>query len=145
MKKHELLDIIPPDQLKAVFYSEWCDIDYEFMGFTETYKALASIIPRHFTVIDFGCAFAPQSFYFKDHRRYIGVDVGSLDRFHAENTEHYQCSIQEFICNSGMYKSPHPSEIFAICNYVPDDNAACLVRYTFPNVYTFYPSRGDDK
>lgn len=140
VKRHELLDIIPPDQLEAVFSSDMCDIDCEFMGFTETYKALASIIPKHFTIIDFGCAFAPQVFYFENHKRYIGVDVCSLDRFHAANTEHYQCSIQEFISNSGLYKLPHPSEIFAICNYMPDDNAAYLVRHTFPNVYTFYPS-----
>ena len=60
MKRHELMDLLPKEQLERVFWDEMCDIDFEFMGFTEQYKALATIIPKNRIIFDFGCAYAPQ-------------------------------------------------------------------------------------
>lgn len=148
MKRHELMDLLPKDQLERVFQYEMCDIDPEFMGFTEQYKALATIIPKNRIIFDFGCAYAPQCYYFKDHQRYIGVDRWRGDpRFHMNNTLHYEMSIQQFIRDelpilSRVYDMRNA---FAICNYVPDDEATALVRATFPNVFTFYPYKEDDE
>lgn len=142
MKRHELLSVIPNDQLEEVFTGEYCDIDVEFMGFTEQYKALSEIIPKHFTIIDMGCAFAAQSYYFEKHRAYIGVDIfNKAKRFHTNNTTLIICSIQEFIKNRLPIMGLDLESTFAICNYMPDFEAAKMVREKFPNVFVFYPSR----
>ena len=148
MKRHELMDLLPKDQLERVFRYEMCDIDFEFMGFTEQYKMLATIIPKNRIVFDFGCAYAPQCYYFKEHQRYIGVDIGNLfARFRMTNTRHYELTIQQFIRDelpilSRMYDIRNT---FAICNCVPDDEATALVRAIFPNVFTFYPYKEDNE
>lgn len=148
MKRHELMDLLPKDQFERVFRYEMCDIDFEFMGFTEQYKALAAIILKNRIIFDFGCAYAPQGYYFKEHQWYIGVDNGNLfARFRMNNTRHYEMSIQQFIQD----ELPTLSRIFdvrntiAICNCVPDDEATTLVRATFPNVFTFYPCKEDNE
>ena len=63
--EQELLKIIPKEQIDKVFNQKLCDIDEEFLGFLNQYKALSSLIPKHFTVIDLGCAYNPQCFYFE--------------------------------------------------------------------------------
>lgn len=141
MKWHELLSVIPNDQLEEVFSGEFCDIDAEFMGFTEQYKALSTIIPKHFTIIDMGCAFAAQSYYFDEHKAYIGVDIfDDVKRFSTNNTTLIVSSIQEFIKNRLPSMGLDLETTFAICNYMPDFEAARMVRETFPNVFVFYPS-----
>ena len=148
--RDELLDIIPMSEIKRVFDSEYCELDVTFMGFTDTYKALASIISKGHTIIDFGCYAAAQCYYFKDFKRYIGVDNLPMEevpkpglwceRFKCENTEHYVSSIQNFIENI-FPELDIPNECcFAICNYVPDFKAQELVRKTFMNVFNFYPT-----
>src|ERR1035437_8781883 len=91
----ELLSIIPEEQFKHVMSGLMVDIGCEFLGFVDIYKNLSAIIPKHFTVIDLGCAFAPQAFFFKDHRKYVGVDdtLSADERFHADNTEHHNMTI----------------------------------------------------
>lgn len=54
-----LYDMLPPDQIERVMMKQDCDIDATFLGFIEVYRALASIIPHHWTVIDLGCTYAP--------------------------------------------------------------------------------------
>lgn len=148
MKRHELIDLLPPDQLERVFRYEMCDIDFEFMGFTEQYKVLATIIPKNRIIFDFGCAYAPQCYYFKEHRRYIGVDKWEdFPRFHMNNTIHYTMSIQQFIRDELpiIARAYDMRNTFAICNYVPDDEATALVRATFPNTFVFYPYKEDNE
>lgn len=133
-----LNEVIPQSQYDDVTSQDYCDIDWEFLGFTEIYEALSRIIPVHFTVIDLGCAYAPQSFYFQDHKAYIGVDYFTLKRFHARNTQHLLMTIETFI-DSEISKYDL-DETFAICSYVPSSIAAKQARMTFPNIFTFYPS-----
>lgn len=140
MKYDELMSIIPKEQLDAVFAYEKCDIDAEFLGFTKVYKQLSSIIPKHFIVIDLGCAYASQCYYFTKHRQYIGVEIEPCVQFHTENTKHYHMSIQKFIGDELPKMNLNLEKVFAICSYVPDVRARELVRNTFPNVFTFYPA-----
>ncbi|NTG73324.1 hypothetical protein G6M02_08280 [Agrobacterium rhizogenes] len=134
------IHLIPKEQLDRVFSQRDCDIDPTFLGFTNIYLALAGIIPKHWTVVDLGCALAPQAFIFKDHTAYIGVDFGETERFSASNTTHYMMNIENFI-------STHIGDFdlnttFAICSYVPPwggDNMA-RVRSAFKNVFTYYPA-----
>jgi hypothetical protein len=62
------------------------DIDPDFLGFLEPYEALSRIIPRGRTILDLGCGYAFQSWYFRHHRKYIGVDVRPLF-FRAPNSQ----------------------------------------------------------
>lgn len=142
MRSHELFDIIPKSQLEDIMSQERCELDKEFMGFTDVYKALASIIPTHFTVIDFGCYLAAQCYYFANHKRYIGVDVCKLERFRTHNTTHYYTTIQEYICHN---QEQQLETTFAICSYVPDVNAIEFVRISYPNLFVFYPSSNKEK
>lgn len=134
--------LLPEDQIKRVSAYDQCDIDPEFMGFTNIYFALASIIPKHWTVVDLGCAFAPQAFMFKDHAGYVGVDrwCPCEARFAAPNTTHYEMSIAGFCAE---YAASFPQQTtFAICSYVPDwlgDNRE-IARRHFTNVFTYYPA-----
>lgn len=134
--------LMPADQLERVFNQQECDIDQEFLGFTNVYLALATIIPKHWTVIDLGCAYAPQAMIFKDHVRYLGIDYGGKERFHAPNTEHFDMTIATFI--SRHIHDFDQNTTFAICSYVPpwhNDNVD-LARSSFKNVFTYYPSGG---
>lgn len=139
-------NLMPADQIDRVFAHDTCDISSEFLGFTGVYLALASIIPKHFTVVDLGCAYAPQAHIFQGHKAYIGVDVSDCPRFSALNTTHYQMTIDDFI-------QQHAGDLdhdrsFAICSYVPPwyraDNQL-LVRNAFKNVFAFYPATDPDR
>lgn len=140
-----LYRMLPPDQIERVFASDMCDIEPEFLGFVGAYERLAEMIPTHWTVIDLGCAYAPQAYFFRDHAAYIGVDLGPVDRrFSAPNTTHLTMPIHEFCANS--IAGLDIKTTFAICSYVPPwhgDNMK-VARETFENVFTFYPA-GDSK
>lgn len=142
MLTEELMTNLNDEQKHNVFTSERCSIDGEFIGFIEHYHALHNVIPKDWTVIDLGCAYAPQSYYFKDHKAYIGVDslVDIRHRFYTENTTHIVSTIEEFIQNIDAMELDL-NEVFAICSYVPNWEAKNreLVRHHFENVYTFYP------
>ncbi|MDM9644519.1 hypothetical protein [Rhizobium sp. S163] len=132
--------LMPKDQVSRVFDQQDCDIDHEFLGFTSIYLALASIIPVHWTVVDLGCAFAPQALIFKDHARYVGVDMNTKERFSAPNTQHHSMPISAFLAKHLAEFDQNTT--FAICSYVPawsDDNVG-LARSSFKNVFTYYPA-----
>lgn len=134
------LRLLPRDQVERIMAYASGDIGYEFLGFTEIYFALASIIPSYWTIVDLGCAYAPQAFIFKDHKAYIGVDRGDGERFTAPNTTHYRLSIGEFIAQHGA--ALEQDSTFAICSYVPPwgEDGVELARRFFKNVFTYYPS-----
>ncbi|MDM9643838.1 hypothetical protein, partial [Rhizobium sp. S163] len=106
--------LMPKDQLSRVFDQQDCDIDHEFLGFTNIYLALASIIPVHWTVVDLGCAFAPQALIFKDHARYVGVDMNTKERFSAPNTQHHSMPISAFLAKHLAEFDQNTT--FAICS-----------------------------
>lgn len=138
----ELLSIIPESEQHRVFEQEHCDIDPSFIGFIDIYKNLSEIIPKHFTIVDLGCAYAPQAYYFKDHKKYIGVDIFLGERFRADNTKHLQITIRDF-CDV-FASSFDKDETFAICNYVPPwhgDNREMARKY-FENLFVYYPHGG---
>ena len=138
MAVHELFSRIPVSQLLDVFNQDYCEVGPEFFGFTDIYRALAEIIPKHFTVIDLGCCYAAQAFYFEQHRFYYGVDIFTGKRFRTPNTIHFIKSIQRFLAEDLV--GIDLDETFAICSYVPDWEAQQSVREAFPNVFVYYPS-----
>jgi hypothetical protein len=118
-----------------------CDIDEEFMGFTDIYEHLAQIIPKDRIIVDLGCAYAPQAIYFTEHKKYIGVDLPNFKtpRVKTKNSKYDIMTIKDWIKNElPKYKK---EKIFAICSYVPPwhgDNQK-LVRENFLDVFVYYP------
>lgn len=51
-----VLSLIPKEEKDRVFKQEYCAIGTDFIGFMETYYYLSKIIPKEYTVYDFGCA-----------------------------------------------------------------------------------------
>lgn len=134
--------LIPQEQFDRVLADGMCDIDYEFLGFTDIYESLAYIIPHHWTVVDLGCAYAPQAFLFRNHKAYIGIDQSDCERFVAPNTTHYRMTIRDFV--DAHLSDFSQDTTFAICSYVPpwhDDNRM-IARQNFKNVFTYYPAGG---
>lgn len=139
----ELKTIIPEDEYEDKLSQYMCELEPSFLGFIEQYHALSKVIPKHYTVIDFGCYMAAQCYFFRNHEKYIGVDSDNmmgesekLERFKTDNAVHHKSKIQDFIKNMG---DKDTSTTFAICNYVPDEEAQKMVREKFSNCFVFYP------
>lgn len=139
---NELKLMIPKDDQDEILNQEGCEYDFEFLGFLNIYKPISEIIPKRMVVIDFGCYLAPQSYYFRNHKKYIGVDIVELKRFTPKNAEHYICKIQDFIKEKLdlLFYEKEKENVFAICSYVPDFEATELVRRKFKNCFCYYPS-----
>lgn len=135
----KLLQRFPPEMVHQVMKSQMCcDIDESFVGFIETYKQLSKLIPRTWTVVDFGCAYAPQCWYFRKHKEYIGVDWFAGKRFFTKNTEHKKMSIEDWIF---QYAELMPRTTFAIANYSLSDTS--IVRNNFNYCFTYYPEKDE--
>ncbi|MBQ9407432.1 MAG: hypothetical protein IJU37_11940 [Desulfovibrio sp.] len=132
----KLLRHFPSVMVHRVLYQQDCDIDKSFVGFIETYKRLAKLIPKTWIVVDLGCAYAPQCAYFRKHKAYIGVDWGDHFRFFTPNTHHVQQSIEDWIAQNAQSM---PRTTFAIANYSLKDSS--IVRHAFEHCYTFFPER----
>lgn len=144
-KMDEVFEYLPIEEADRLFkknYRMSGNLDYTHMGFTRVYKSLLSIVPKHYTIIDLGCSYAAQCYYFRDYKAYIGVDVEDEERFATENTTHYEMSIQKFIKEVLPELHLNLKECFAICSYVSDDKATELARRTFPNILVYYPHGG---
>lgn len=126
----------PPREVARILSQERCELDGDFAGFIDEYETLSKIIPQHFTVIDFGCNLAAQCWFFRNHKRYIGVDTIGLKRFRCSNTTHAVMDIRKWIEKSAKLADAS----FAICNYVPDYAAVKMVRECFPRLFCFYPA-----
>ena len=133
--KSGLFHLLPKDQVERVFNQDTCDINSDFLGFTDIYEMLSKIIPKHFTIIDLGCAYNPQCFYFVKHKKYIAVDISDCEKFKSDNCDIYQKSIEDFIKED--ISELNLDETFAICNYVTNNSK--IVRTTFKNLFIYYP------
>jgi len=131
-----VLDLIGEKETNRLFSVEDCDVGCTFFGFLYSYYDL-TVLPEDYTIIDFGCCQAFQAVYFKEHQKYIGVDVWAKpeDCLRQKNAEYHNCSGQYFI------KEKLPKLIaagldlertFAICSYVPSNELQKMVADTFP-------------
>src|SRR3990167_1722897 len=121
-----------PEMVERVHGQDMCDIDGSFLGFVDTYYYLAKIIPLNWTVIDFGCAYNPQAYFFRKHKKFIGVDFGIRERCKFENTELFEGKISDYLKGK-----PQSHKVFAICNNVPSPETK-LVREYFEDCFIFY-------
>lgn len=135
--KHECKRIFEeyPEEMERVMGYDKCELENDFLGFLHVYGTVE--VPRDFTVIDLGCSQAVQAQYFEHCERYISVDDDCPieARFRQNNAEHYACSIQDFIRTELPKLIENGLDLgktFAVCSYVPDEEARELVAATFP-------------
>jgi hypothetical protein len=121
-------------QMGRVFDWEFCQIEPTFLCDLRAYDALSRIIPLDRVVYDLGCNQAVQSYLFREHRGYVGVDQIPIDaRLLTPNALHYRADIEDFL--AGLERDdPH----FAICNWVPGDSHK-FVRAAFTDLWVLYP------
>lgn len=137
-----LLSVIPKEEIERLD-GKLGELNPEFMGFVDTYYHLSQIIPKEYTVIDFGAAHNAQSYFFTGHKKYIAVNPISIyeeenGMFCPPNCEIYRMTTGQFIRTVDYPKD----NVFAICNYVPNwhnEDSIMLVHEYFRNCYTFYP------
>ena len=145
----ELYQLIPKDKLDRIFETSQtvaAECDYTFLGFEEVYKAVTLFVPKSKVIIDLGCAYAFQAWYFREYRKYIGVDNDckdvriTLNELGINNANYFSCSIQKFI-EIVFPALPYTlNEVFAVCSYVPDREVREMVRKFFPHCLVYYPT-----
>lgn len=138
-----VLDMIPADQYRMVMEKNWgadADIAPDFLGFVDVYWHLAHMIPKHWAIVDIGCAYSPQAFLFAEFTGgFHAVDPGVRYRFTAPNTTHYHMNAGEFLAQHG--RDFNLQETFAICSYCPlwGERTTQHIRDHFPNLFVYYP------
>ena len=137
----ELYRMIPQEEHDRVFAgTAGAELDSTFLAFEEVYKGIRNFVPKSWTILDIGCGYAAQAYYFRDYKKYIGVTLPmeGAKYYRTENMELYGTSAQEFIPRFVIDNDV--SKVFAICSYVPDAVAQQLVRDCFPYHLVYYPS-----
>lgn len=150
--EHYLRSLIPDEEWERVLKSDAsAEINCNDMTCGRgTYYMLSKMIPKDWTVIDFGCAYDAQSYLFQEHARHIAIEPVcqqdcSTFEFHFEffkapNTELLFMTGQDFIEKELPKMHLNLDKTFAICNYVPSGACNLMVRETFKNTWTFYPA-----
>lgn len=121
-----------PEMVKEVFSQDMCDIDSSFLGFLEPYYYLYKIIPLDWEIVDFGCAYSPQAYYFRNHKGYTGVDSSISKRFKFNNGVGFVGKISEYV-----KLNLNKNKVFAICNNVPSIETD-LVRMNYKDCFIYY-------
>lgn len=147
---HYIRSLIPDEEWKRVMESDAAaeiDSNNNVCGYGgRTYYNLSKMIPKDWTVLDFGCAYNPQSYLFTEHAKFVAIEPEILskdycyDHFQAPNTDFIFATGQKFIKEILPSMNLDLKHVFAICNFVPSDECCQMVRETFPNVFTFYPA-----
>ena len=153
--RHELLSHIPREQLISVFKSPFCELDESYLWSTTQYKEILDIVPKDKIIIDLWCWEAAQSFYFKDYKRYIWVDVVPMsyndsikrndslwmwfDRFYTPNTTHYVCTAKDFLGLEFGKLNIDANDCFVIMCLIPDSQSMINCLDKFPNIKIYFP------
>ena len=144
----KIINLIPKEQIDNTIENNsdiWCEMSFEpsdpFIGFMEYYDAISKIIPYNYTIIDIGCAYAFQSYLFKDHKQYIGICPSCNVKILPQNGIFYKTDANNFITNELPKLNLNLDKVFCICSYVPlnkhDQN---ILKNTFKNLFYYYPS-----
>lgn len=130
--------------LDRVFRYEECEIEHDFVGFLHSYKDLADILPKDFTIIDIGACQALQSEYFKDFANYIAVEPCVPEHAMAKqlNMDSFQMTGEQFIADVLPRLQEAGLDInktFCVSSYVPDEKLRKeIIPQTFPHFRCVY-------
>lgn len=153
--------LIPKSEMDRVFresYSAAAEIGPDFMCFEEPYQAAVRVADKDSIILDLGCAYAPQAYYFSKCKHYIGVDLPLMlpenpfdypnikpeTRFHPDNARFYIMTIQQFIQTVLPKLKLDINHVIAVCSAIPDTQAREMVAKTFPVHYISYPGLSSD-
>ena len=115
------------------------EIDGEVMCCGEVaYAGIAKEIPKNRVIYDFGAGYGIQSYFFKNHKKYIAIEPFADEYFETDNAIWLKMTVQQF-----FEKFEVEEDAFAILNYVPDTEASKLVREKCKYLYVNYPTSGD--
>ena len=150
----DLFKQIPKEKLEKLFRESYAsnEMDFTFLGFEDIYQKVKKLTTKDMIILDLGCAYATQCWYFKDYAAYIGVDIGTfMDSqslpyeeklkgvLQTDNSTFYFEMIQSFIKETLPTLNLDLNKVFAVCSAVPDKEARQLVKHTFPNYLDWYP------
>ena len=98
----DTIKIIPNAELDRVFTesdSAGAEMDHTFLCFEDVYKEILKHCSKDTAIIDFGCAYMPQAFWFTNCKQYIGIDlpIGNDVRFKTANSSIYVMAGQKFL------------------------------------------------
>lgn len=138
--------LVPQEDKDRVFNANLCGIDFSFVGFIDTYECLSKLIHTDWTVFDFGCAYNPQCYFFREHKAYHAIEPHSFngectELFKTSNTIIHRCTTKDFLLNELPKMNINIKKSFAIVNNVPNwygEDSIKLVHEYFRNCYTFY-------
>lgn len=102
-KTCDLFQKVPREKLEELFKNSdaSAELDYDFLGFEDIYREVLGIVPKDCVVLDLGCSYTVQSWYFKDHAAYIGVDYGTSHKEKPTYKDNLAGVLQT--CNSTFY------------------------------------------
>lgn len=138
--------LIPKEEVERVFrdsYTASAEMDMSFLCFEDQYEEVLANTTPDTIIIDIGCSYDAQCFYFTNYDRYIAVDLPAREpfddvRFDNGNVEFYAMTGQQFIKEVLPTLNLDLNNVVAICNYVPSGELNKMVRDTFPNHYVYY-------
>lgn len=125
-----------PDDMKRIMRQPTIEYDGEFMGFLDVYEAVRHSVSEANVIVDLGCYCAAQAALFDGYRAYIGVDTCKLERLTPPNAIHHVMTIQDYIKEVAIF----PDRCFAVCAYVPDEEARQMVKEAFRHHLIYYPT-----
>ncbi len=119
------------------------ELDASFLCFEDVYFTVRDMIDDDYTVIDLGCAYAPQSYIFRDCKAYIGVDCDEQPAYFSNsgNSTFYFEDIKKFINKTLPTLNLDLNKMVAICSYVPgysNDKECKIITDAFPQYYIQY-------
>ena len=155
IKECKTWKLIPKSEIERVFTESdtaGAELARDFLCFEDVYEEVTKYVDKDTTIIDFGCAYAPQAWWFTGCKKYIGINpsFGNNVRFKTYNSEIHLMTGQEYI--KKMPKDMDLSKVIAVCSYVPDLELQQMVADKFPYCYVVYcdeviamrfPEKGD--
>ena len=121
---NDLIKKIPINQIdETIKENDIVDISFcsddPFVGFIDVYYPLSLFLPKESIIIDIGCAYAFQSYYFNEFDKYIGIDLFTNTKIIPENGTFYKVGCRTFINEILPTLNIDKDKVFCICSYVP--------------------------
>lgn len=149
-----LLERIPKEVVNKMLRQRDCELEPDFLCFEDVYAAVAENVPKDFVVLDLGCYMAAQSYFFSEHKGYIGVDCydmhipdeDDIDAYHPpkrfpkpQNATYVTDEIRHFLNN--LPSDIIPENTYVVMSYVPlkdEDEIWRKIAGIFPNCFLKY-------
>lgn len=143
METCKTFKLIPIKEIERVFNesdSAGAEIDSTFLCFEDVYEKVAKHCNKNTTILDFGCSYMAQSYWFTNCKQYIGIDIPFRNnvKFKTDNSTIYLMTGQNFIKKILPELKLNEENTIAVCSYVPDEELQQLVANTFKYNYVQY-------